>query len=91
MKKLGVGIIGCGNVAGGHIRGWLQHADRARVVALCDLMPEFCQEKSKELDLGDVPVHWQGKTGLVAAEAKEAGFEGLIGLQAAQFEGERLS
>jgi len=56
MNKLGVGVIGCGNVAGGHIRGWLQHTDRARVVALCDLVPEFCEEKSKELGLGEVPI-----------------------------------
>ena len=56
MTKLGVGVVGCGNVAGGHIRGWLEHSDRAQVVALCDPVPEFCQEQRQKHDLGDVTV-----------------------------------
>jgi len=57
MGRIGIGIIGCGNVAGGHIRGWLQHAERAKVVALCDVVAEFAEERRAEFDLGDIPVH----------------------------------
>ena len=56
MKKLGIGIIGCGNVAGGHIRGWLHQRGRERIVALCDLVPEFCEERRTRFDLGKVAV-----------------------------------
>jgi predicted dehydrogenase len=56
MKKLGIGIIGCGNVAGGHIRGWLQQRGRARIAALCDLVPQFCEERRAHFNLGKVAV-----------------------------------
>ncbi len=56
MGRLGIGVIGCGKVAGGHIRGWLRRENRAEVVALCDIVPKFCEEWREKLKLGDVPV-----------------------------------
>jgi len=44
MKKLRIGIIGCGGVANGHIRGVLDSRD-LEISALCDIVPERLAEK----------------------------------------------
>ena len=38
--KIGVGIIGAGNIAGHHITGYLLAADRAQVTAMADVDPD---------------------------------------------------
>lgn len=40
MNKLGVAIIGTGNIAGSHAEGYLAFPERCRIVALCDIFPE---------------------------------------------------
>src|SRR6185437_11917663 len=35
--KIGIGIIGAGNIAGHHVPGYLQAADGARIVAVADV------------------------------------------------------
>lgn len=41
--KIRVGIVGAGEIAGAHIRGYLQAADRAQVVAIADVDAERAQ------------------------------------------------
>lgn len=36
MDKLGIGMIGAGNMGRAHERGYVEAADRARIVAVCD-------------------------------------------------------
>lgn len=42
-SKLRVAIIGCGNIGSTHATAYLAHADRATIVACCDLIPERAQ------------------------------------------------
>ncbi len=40
MEKLKVGIIGCGNISGGHIAGYKALSDKVSVEAVCDIDEE---------------------------------------------------
>jgi predicted dehydrogenase len=40
MNHLNVALIGCGIISENHIRAYAGHADRARIVACCDIDPE---------------------------------------------------
>ena len=46
MKKFRIGIIGCGGISGGHIRGIMDSPD-LEIGALCDILPEKLDEKMK--------------------------------------------
>ena len=43
-KKFRVGVIGCGGVSGGHIRGIMDSPD-LEIGALCDILPDKLEEK----------------------------------------------
>lgn len=45
MKKIRMGIIGCGGISGGHIRGIMDSPD-LEIGALCDILPEKLKEKA---------------------------------------------
>jgi len=49
MKKIRVGIIGCGRVTVRHVEAWLVNTDTAQVVAVCDPVPERAAEVAKRL------------------------------------------
>ena len=46
VQPLGIGIAGCGNIAGPYAKSILNHPDRLKIVGACDLLPErtkqFC-------------------------------------------------
>ncbi|MFA6892085.1 MAG: Gfo/Idh/MocA family oxidoreductase [Sphaerochaetaceae bacterium] len=52
MKKLGIAIIGTGNIAHAHLDGYLKD-DRCEVRALCDIYPEKCGRLCDDLGLQD--------------------------------------
>lgn len=51
MKRLGVAVVGCGNVSSGHIRAWGGEDARAGIVALVDAVEEFARERKEEFSL----------------------------------------
>jgi len=46
--RIGVGIIGAGEIAGAHMRGYLQAAEYARVTAIADMDPARAQRFSEQ-------------------------------------------
>ena len=57
-KPLKVAVIGCGRVALQHVRGWVspEVKPRARLIALCDLVPANAEACRDKWNLGDVPI-----------------------------------
>lgn len=51
MKKLNVGVIGCGAIAGIYIHNLKYHFDKVEVVACSDLIPEKAEEVRAKFDL----------------------------------------
>ena len=47
MKK--VAIIGTGSIASQHIESYLHFADRAQIVALCDIDPQRTDSRARAL------------------------------------------
>ncbi|MDP6356741.1 MAG: Gfo/Idh/MocA family oxidoreductase [Planctomycetota bacterium] len=56
MPKTRVAVIGCGNVSTGHIRAWCNEKDRAEIVVLVDVVPDFAQERKTQYNLDHVDV-----------------------------------
>lgn len=54
---IGVVILGTGAIAQVHVDSLLQHSDRCRIRALCDIRPEKAQALAREKGLADVAVH----------------------------------
>jgi len=52
-----VAIIGPGGISGAHARGYLKHADKIKVVALCDINKANMQKRAEQLGT----VQWQYK------------------------------
>ena len=48
MKKLKLGLVGCGSMMGSHVQGVLL-LDNVEIVAVCDVIPEKAQKVSEEL------------------------------------------
>lgn len=46
---LGVGIIGCGGISRSHARGWNASKDRAKVVAVADVVAAAAQERAAQV------------------------------------------
>lgn len=53
---LNIAIVGTGNISHNHIRGYLQFADRCRIVALVDIYPEKAEEKKSRYGLSEAQV-----------------------------------
>ena len=47
MDKLGFGIVGCGRIAERHLQA-IQEEDRARLVAVCDILPQRAKAKGEK-------------------------------------------
>jgi predicted dehydrogenase len=48
-EKVGIGIIGCGMIAGSHIRGYLELAERAQMLAVCDVVKENAEKRAESI------------------------------------------
>ncbi len=53
---IGVGVVGTGNISPLHLRGYLAHPGEARVVALCDIVPERAAARRAQFALDDAAV-----------------------------------
>lgn len=64
MKKLGVAIIGTGNISHKHLNGYLSQKKNCKVVALCDIYTYKCKILADKcnLDLKDVTITSNYKT-----------------------------
>jgi len=51
MKKLGIAIIGCGNIAPAHLEGYARLSQICEVRALCDLYTDKATRLAKRFDL----------------------------------------
>ena len=51
MKKLGIAIIGTGDISYNHLEGYLAESDRCNIVAFCNLHTEKCKKLAKAYDL----------------------------------------
>ena len=48
-KKVGIGIIGCGMIAGSHIRGYMELAERAQMLAVCDVVKKNAEQRAESI------------------------------------------
>lgn len=48
-RKIGIGIIGCGKISDPHVTGYLKIPSKARIVAVCDSIPEVANAKAEFL------------------------------------------
>jgi len=63
-----IAIIGTGNISPAHINGYLAFPGRCEIVALCDIVPEKCEQKKKEYGLINASVFDSHKALLAGAE-----------------------
>lgn len=56
MKRIGVAIIGCGNIAKNHVEAYLVFPDRCRILAVCDIYKDKAREFAARYALRDVDV-----------------------------------
>ena len=47
MRKLGVGLIGCGRISDLHAKGYMT-SDKAEIVAVCDISEVRAKEKASK-------------------------------------------
>jgi predicted dehydrogenase len=48
-KRIGIGIIGCGAISRFHINGYLALPEKARILAVCDVIEERAQSRAEEV------------------------------------------
>lgn len=53
MKKIGVAIIGTGNIAPAHMKGYLSSSQLCEVKALCDIYPAKAQKLADRSDISE--------------------------------------
>ena len=57
MKKLKIGLIGCGGIANNkHMPALAKLADKCEIVAFCDIIPERAEKAAKEYGAADAKV-----------------------------------
>nr|MBC8232980.1 Gfo/Idh/MocA family oxidoreductase [bacterium] len=57
MNQIRIAVIGCGNVSRGHIRAWLNESERAKIVALVDITPQFAEAYKDQFNLRDAEIY----------------------------------
>lgn len=57
MKKIKLGIIGCGGISGMHISNLSHLADRVEIVALCDIIIERAEAAKKRIGNPDIKTY----------------------------------
>ena len=72
MKKVNVGVIGCGGIANGKHLPAIKNLGRAEIVAFCDLIEERAQKAKEEYGTEDSRVYTDYKT-LLEAETEIEG------------------
>ena len=50
-KRIRIGLIGCGMIAGSHINGYLAHPQHAEIIAVCDTVDANVKAESGRLSL----------------------------------------
>jgi len=63
-----VAVIGTGNISPAHINGYLAFHGRCEIVALCDIVPDKCEQKKRDFNLSSAVVYDSHKTLLDRAE-----------------------
>ena len=48
-KRIRIGLIGCGMIAGSHVNGYLAHPQHAEIVAVCDTVDANAQRRAAEV------------------------------------------
>ena len=64
-KRIKIGIIGCGMIAGSHVNGYLAHPQHAEIVAVCDTVEANVKRRHAEV--------LSGATSRAETAAEEAG------------------
>lgn len=64
-KRIKIGLIGCGMVAGSHVNGYLAHPQHAEIVAVCDTVEVNVRRRHAEVLSGAAS---RGETATEAAE-----------------------
>src|SRR5207245_10980636 len=57
--RIGVGIIGAGEIADAHLRGYLQAVEHARVTAIADVDPARAQRFTERADRPEIFVDYR--------------------------------
>jgi len=68
MNQIRIAVIGCGNVSQGHIRAWLNEPERARIVALVDIAPQFAETYKEQFDLRDTDIYTDYRDALARSD-----------------------
>ena len=66
-KRIKVGLIGCGMIAGSHVNGYLAHPQQAQIVAVCDTVDANAQRRAAETLSGA-----EGRANSAKQEAEKA-------------------
>ena len=71
-KRIKIGLIGCGMVAGSHVNGYLAHPQHAEIVAVCDTVDANAKRRHAEVLSGAVSRAEAAKTDAEKADTAEA-------------------
>ncbi len=71
-KRIKIGIIGCGMVAGSHVNGYLAHPQHAEIVAVCDTVEANAKRRHAEVLSGAASSAEAAKTDAEKADTAEA-------------------
>jgi predicted dehydrogenase len=71
-KRIKIGLIGCGMVAGSHVNGYLAHPQHAEIVAVCDTVEANAKRRHAEVLSGAASRAETATTDAEKAETPEA-------------------
>lgn len=58
MDQIGIGAVGCGGIAGGHLPAY-RDVEGIRTVAVCDINEQVARERAEEFDVPAVYTDWR--------------------------------
>jgi len=71
-KRIRIGLIGCGMIAGSHINGYLAHPQHAEIVAVCDTVEANVKRRAADFLSVAASRAETAKTAAEKAETAEA-------------------